>query len=149
MSQRSLPQRERLPHGYLPWIDPDAVFSLTVCTDPRGVNQLCHPSVAARVRESLEFRAQRADWQLLACVLMPDHVHLLVRLARPDALEALVSAWKRHLARSSGIRWQRDFFDRRLRQGEHYAAKLEYLRQNPVRAELVARPEDWPYLWTW
>ena len=36
-------------------------------------------------------------------------------------------------------------FHHRLRDGENYAQKWQYVRENPVRAELVARPEDWPY----
>jgi putative transposase len=32
-----------------------------------------------------------------------------------------------------------------LRDGESYAQKWQYVRENPVRDELVKRPEDWPY----
>ena len=32
-----------------------------------------------------------------------------------------------------------------LRDGETYAQKWQYVRENPVRAGLVGRPEDWPY----
>ncbi|MGD1019727.1 MAG: transposase [Verrucomicrobiia bacterium] len=41
--------------------------------------------------------------------------------------------------------WQREFFDHVLRSEESYAEKWEYVRQNPVRAGLTARVEDWPY----
>jgi len=36
-------------------------------------------------------------------------------------------------------------FHHRLRGGESYAQKWQYVRENPVRAGLVTRPEDWPY----
>ncbi|MFB3881745.1 MAG: hypothetical protein ACE149_10800 [Armatimonadota bacterium] len=32
-----------------------------------------------------------------------------------------------------------------LRSGESYGQKWEYVRMNPVRAGLVANPDDWPY----
>jgi hypothetical protein len=41
--------------------------------------------------------------------------------------------------------WQEGCFDRLLRSDESLSDKWEYLRQNPVRAGLVANPEDWPY----
>ena len=44
-----------------------------------------------------------------------------------------------------GTHWEKDFFDHVLRSQESYLEKMEYVRQNPVRAGLVKRPEDWPY----
>ena len=41
--------------------------------------------------------------------------------------------------------WQRGFFDHLLRSAESYGQKWNYVRENPVRAGLVAQPEDWPY----
>lgn len=45
-----------------------------------------------------------------------------------------------------GIRWQKGFFDHVLRTAESYSAKWAYVRQNPVRAGLVAEADDWPFL---
>jgi REP element-mobilizing transposase RayT len=42
-------------------------------------------------------------------------------------------------------KWQEGCFDRLLRSDESLSEKWEYLRQNPVRAGLVANPEDWPF----
>jgi hypothetical protein len=41
--------------------------------------------------------------------------------------------------------WQPGFFDHLLRHDESYAEKWDYVWRNPVRAGLVAKPEDWPY----
>ena len=41
--------------------------------------------------------------------------------------------------------WQPGFNDHLLRSDESYAAKWDYVFQNPVRAGLVNHPEDWPY----
>jgi hypothetical protein len=32
-----------------------------------------------------------------------------------------------------------------LRDGESYAQKWQYVRENPVRQGLVKQPENWPY----
>jgi REP element-mobilizing transposase RayT len=41
--------------------------------------------------------------------------------------------------------WQRHFWDRQLRKSESYDQKWQYVIENPVRAGLVTKPEDWPY----
>jgi hypothetical protein len=41
--------------------------------------------------------------------------------------------------------WQPGFHDRLLRSDESYAAKWHYVFQNPVRARLVSRAQDWPF----
>ena len=139
----------RLPHAVPPWIDGPAVYFLTCCTVPRACNQLCRPEIAGFLKTSLEFHQERYRWRLHGCVLMPDHLHLLATVAAETDLPRLVTNWKRHAARSCGVYWQRDFFEHRLRRGEYFDAKLEYMRQNPVRAALVSSANDWPYFWTW
>lgn len=79
---------------------------------------------------------------------MPDHVHLFASpSAEPVSLEHWVRFWKAQLARQAKITglWQSDHWDRRLRSGESYQRKWEYVRANPVRKGLVKKPEDWPY----
>jgi hypothetical protein len=39
--------------------------------------------------------------------------------------------------------WQPRFFDRALRTVQEYNEKIQYIHLNPVRADLVSRPEDW------
>jgi putative transposase len=46
---------------------------------------------------------------------------------------------------SSDPVWQRGFFDHLLRGSESYSEKWNYVRENPVRAGLVASADDWPY----
>jgi hypothetical protein len=41
--------------------------------------------------------------------------------------------------------WQRHYWDRQLRHGESYAAKWQYVRQNPIRAGLETEEDNWPY----
>jgi len=72
-----------------------------------------------------------------------------------DAEKVTLAKWMKSLknALSKTIRaqkipaphWQKAFFDHTLRSAESYSQKWEYVRQNPVRAGLVARPEDWPF----
>ena len=41
---------------------------------------------------------------------------------------------------------QRDFFEHRLRQEEGGRQKADHILENPVRAGLVERTEDWPFV---
>lgn len=113
-----------------------------------GTN-LCHDDVASLVRTSLEFHDGRSTWRLHACVLMPDHLHLIATVPAETRLAHTVACWKRYLAREAGVARQRDFFEHRLRRDQPFDAKVEYLRINPVRAGLVASADQWPYFWTW
>jgi putative transposase len=84
-------------------------------------------------------------------VIMPDHVHLFVALADDTRLSVWMQSLKSVLGKTllghghAKPHWQEGFFDHLLRHDESYAAKWEYVRQNPVRKGLCARPEDWPY----
>ena len=96
---------------------------------------------------------------LHAATVMPDHVHLLLtpicdQEGWPYALPTILKLIKGVSARSvnklldgSGPVWQDESFDHVLRCDESFAEKLDYIRQNPVRAGLVKAAEDYPWLW--
>ena len=85
-------------------------------------------------------------------VLMPDHAHLFVCL---PITGASLPRWVGQLKRQLGVTleetrvprplWQEGFFDHVMRTADSYSLKWDYVRQNPVRAGLCPRPEDWPY----
>jgi len=51
-----------------------------------------------------------------------------------------------HLQRT-GTLWQRESFDHILRNDESIRTKADYICLNPVRAGLVARVQDYRWLW--
>lgn len=142
-----LPIRSKLPHAPPAWVKPSALFFVTVCCVPRGKNQLCHDAVADVIFESVEFRQRRLDWHVTLLVLMPDHLHMLTAFPHDLDLRKIITDWKSLLARKTGVSWQRDFFDHRIRDAENWEQKAEYIRQNPVRGGLVAKAEDWAFRW--
>jgi putative transposase len=85
-------------------------------------------------------------------VLMPDHLHLFAAFS-PEAMP--VSRWVKSLKNSlsktlrqegiSAPHWQKGFFEHVLRSEESYAEKWDYVARNPVRADLVKGPENWPF----
>ncbi len=96
-------------------------------------------------RSNIEIR--REVWYARLVTIMPDHVHLL--LSFPDTekrVQIVVSKWKEWTAKTLRIKWQRDFFEHRLRKEENLREKADYILANPVRAGLVDRTENWPYV---
>jgi putative transposase len=138
--------RRVLPHDPPHFIGTDsAVFFITICCQPKGENQLCRSEIAEQLFSAARFYWERSLWGLPLLLLMPDHVHMLATFGLEASMENVVRNWKRYLARRVGIRWQRDFFDHRLRNDESFTEKANYILNNPIRAGLVARFEDWPY----
>jgi REP element-mobilizing transposase RayT/mono/diheme cytochrome c family protein len=143
------PQRKKLPHDRPLWLRPeDEIFFITVCCQPCGRNQLCNPKAARAVFDSVEFRNQNAVWYAHLVCLMPDHLHALISFPYEKSMKQINADWKRFLATQLHIEWQRDFFDHRLRKEESYREKADYICANPVRAGLITRSEEWPYIWT-
>jgi len=94
---------------------------------------------------------------------MPDHVHFFCR-AELDAksLPIFIQRWKewtsKRIAREfiaagvgdpgikqGGSLWQEEFFDHVLRSSDSYNQKWDYVKENPVRAGLVKKSDDWPF----
>ena len=86
-----------------------------------------------------------------AFVVMPNHLHLLVtpsvpiprltrRLKGYTAREA-----NRILGRTGEAFWQPESYDHWVRNQQEWARIAMYIEENPVRAGLVAKPEDYPW----
>ena len=83
----------------------------------------------------MRFEGERVFHQ--AWVIMPNHVHVLFKPNVP--MEKLLQAWKGHAARilGRGPLWQRDYHDTMIRDADHHANVLRYIRRNPLKAKLA------------
>jgi putative transposase len=122
-----------------------AIYFITICCQRRGSNQLCYDATAAVLANTAHIYHERCRWNLDLLLLMPDHLHALIGVDGQTSLSQLIRDYKRITAKIAGIRWQRNFFDHRLRHDESLAEKFAYICQNPVRAGLVRNEHDWPY----
>lgn len=140
--------RKRLPHdgGPLAPVDPEGSVSfITICCVPRGVNQLATPEAWEVIHDTIEHREQIGELKCRLGLAMPDHFHALMEFPGGKPMKSVVTAIKSWVTTKAKVKWQRDFFDHRIRSWEGAAEKHRYIRMNPVRAGLVERPEDWPY----
>jgi REP element-mobilizing transposase RayT len=133
------------------WIE-DPIYFITTCTQGRR-HALAVEAVHSILLEVWTNAESLYGWYVGRYVVMPDHVHFFCAGPREQTpLSMFIGKWKewtaKYVRRRLGlppVLWQPEFFDHVLRSGESYEEKWEYTRQNPRRAGLVTRVEDWPF----
>lgn len=147
--------------GYLPHCDAAALVQHVIFgTAGRGEGLKGHfgarllnqPEAAAAVQGALlHFDAQR--YNLLAWCIMPNHVHVVMQQHEGWPLAALLHSWKSFSANAvnrahqrRGAVWQREYFDRFMRDDRHLETTIAYVEHNPVAAGFVRQASDW--LWS-
>jgi REP element-mobilizing transposase RayT len=143
-----IPQKPRrtLPHGPPLWASADYVYFVTINCKTRGIPQLTLPKISSRVLEAAQFNHDANKWFIGLFLLMPDHLHALLSFPPSVEMPKVISNWKKYVSRTLAIEWQRECFDHRLRDENALRDKAEYIWQNPVRANLVKEPSEWPHV---
>jgi putative transposase len=128
-----------------------------------GIRWLERPELAAQVQAALlHFAGTR--YQVTAFVVMPSHIHWVFRplpewvASLPPSQpyrsprERIMHSVKRHSAKDcnllldqQGKFWQTESYDHWVRDLLEHDRIIQYVENNPVKAGLVAKPEDWPY----
>jgi putative transposase len=125
-------------------------YFLTFCTHQRR-RLFVSPDRVAVVRTQIERAALEQRVAITAFCFMPDHAHLLVEGQAED------SDCRRFIARAKQFSgyyyraafreplWQRYGYERTLRSGENAVSVARYILENPVRAGLVERIDEYPF----
>src|SRR5262245_22058994 len=118
------------------------LFFVTFCTYERRKLHASDAVHAAFVAFASQANSQH-NITVGRYVIMPDHVHLFVSGSNDFQLDPWVGMLKQGLAKHMALAWrspiwQRGFFDHVLRSDESYGNKWNYVRENPVRAGLLA-----------
>ena len=135
--------RRRLPH----WRIDGSTYFATWCLE-RGARELDGAERDTILAAVLHFNGLR--YLLHACVVMNDHVHVLVEPSEPFQLEELIHSWKSFTANQlqksgrSGRIWQPEYWDRLLRGDREFDETLTYLANNPFSRWGI---ESYPWLW--
>ena len=135
------------------------------------------PPIAQKVVNAWKFfDGERYD--LIAYVVMPNHVHVLINTYKEFTLKSVVHSWKSFTsneikkclsAGSAGFQpandrvvenneedagkmpsllnkvWQEDYWDRFIRDENHFKSSVNYILENPVKAGLVESWQEWPW----
>ena len=139
---------DQLYHQTPSWVRTDAIFHVRISLEFGSAVSLIEPSLAQPLLESVEFYQKQQRWWPHVFLLMPDHLHALVRFGMLHGLRKTVSDWKRFHACKLGIPWQENFFDHRLRGHDaQWRAKAQYIARNPVASGLCKSEADWPWVY--
>jgi len=121
---------------------------------------LAEPAIARIVQDAIHYRDRR-EYDLYAYCIMPNHVHLIFKLivqsGVPEKLNEFVvtdilkslkwfTALKANqILQREGAFWQSESYDRVIRDTQELENCIAYTLENPVKAGLVNRWEDWAY----
>lgn len=82
---------------------------------------------------------------------MPNHVHVVARLLPGADLASILKTWKQFSSKTanrllgqSGRFWQREYYDRLIRDEQEYRRAIRYVVENPLKAGL----QNWPWVWS-
>ncbi len=126
-----------------------------------GCCALRHPHMAEVMQQTLQkFDGER--YRLIAWCIMPNHVHVLIEPA--ISLPKILQSWKSftgswaisHNAKlglgvpgATGTTknqfWMREYWDRYIRDEDHFRSTVNYIHNNPVKAGLCEEAHDWPW----
>jgi putative transposase len=125
-------------------------YFLTFCTYERRQLFLESDPVVA-VRTQIQRAASDHRFAVIAYCYMPDHLHLLVEGQADDSdCRKFISRAKQY----SGFRfkaafdqrlWQRYGYEHILRSNEASISVVRYILENPIRARLVNRIDEYPF----
>ncbi len=112
---------------------------------------LAQPEIARIVQDALlHFHPTR--YRLIAWCVMPNHVHVVCEFTKGFSLEKVLHSWKSFTSheankklKRTGPFWEKDYFDRYIRDELHLQQAIEYVENNPVKAKLVAAPDEWEW----
>jgi REP element-mobilizing transposase RayT len=122
-------------------------YFLTICTVDRQ-SGLTRKEIAASLYKAWDEIAEANDAEILCRTVMPNHVHVLLRLGKRLTLGQVVGKWKastKAALKQEGLSWQRDFYERRLRPENEQEPFGLYVFMNPYRSGLVQLNEVWPW----
>jgi len=131
--------------------DPALVVFVTIRAHP-GTSPFRDERVARAVVREPDMMRTRHRVSLYAYCLMPDHLHLLLRMGdsgRP--LGTVIGAMKSFTTRQywslgyRGVLWQERFHDHVVRRYEAVQTIGAYILANPERKGLVERAHEWPW----
>jgi REP element-mobilizing transposase RayT len=115
-----------------------------------GACFLRDPRIGQLVANALDFW-QGKRYRLLAWCVMPNHVHVVCRLLPGQELSKVLRGWKSFTARKAneilgrdGAFWQREYYDRLIRDGDELGRAIRYVVSNPEKAGL----NGWKWVWS-
>ncbi len=148
MNSMTIPSRHGDPHNI--HYDRRTFFLTTSCDGHRRLLQ--SERMAQLLIDTLLHYRDEGRYELHEFVVMPDHLHVLLTVSTAMTIERaaqfIKGGFSYRVSHELGMKhviWQRGFSDSRILAADDYRSRATYIRQNPVRAGIVYRPEDFPF----
>lgn len=148
-----LPKRKQIHLADYDYSNTDAVYFITICT----YNKIAYfkkPDVAEYMAKEIDYRSRVTDEvTMFAHCIMPDHVHLLLKLNEGygKSLPNWVAAFKKYNSRILSMMldikplWQANYYEHIVRRNESLKNIAEYIANNPVRKNFVTQWQEYPF----
>ena len=93
------------------------------------------------------FELEEEGWfTLFAYVIMPDHLHILIKPANGQIAQTMKLVKGRSSRKiNQGILWQKGYFDFTVLSEAKFKEKVNYIHNNAVKNRLADKAEDYPY----
>ncbi len=105
----------------------------------------------ARLVDDLAQAVTRSGWQLLAFVIMKNHLELFLKTPRPNisrGMQGFLSSyahWSRLRRSREGQVFRGRYKTVMIEDASHYWSVSRYIHLGPVRSKLVSEPAEWPW----
>ena len=149
---------------YVRWRQEGATYFFTVVTYRRQ-RILTQPATRQLLRAAITEVRTRLPFNILATVLLPDHLHCIWSLPQGD--DDYPERWRQikgsfthtylnqggrdwdvtpqHRAQKRRGVWQPRYWEHRIEDEEDYFQHRDYIHLNPVKHGHVATPGEWPW----
>jgi REP-associated tyrosine transposase len=128
--------------------DAPATFFVTKSLLPK--KPLLNSRLCQLIVDAFEYALRHKRIYLRAFVILPSHWHALFALREPWTLPKFMHSLMSHVAAETnshlilhGSAWQDSYYETRVRTARQFRYVAYYIEQNPVKTELVDKPEDW------
>jgi len=114
-----------------------------------GACHLRNPLIAEELATTFRHFDEKR-YRLFAWCIMPNHIHVVVRLFPGHSLADTIHSWKSFSAKQAnrvlgthGAFWQREYYDHLIRSEEEFEHAVRYVAENPAKANL----KHWKWVW--
>ena len=143
----------------------DGTFHITT-NSKKDIPWCTWPGIPEILIDNLFMTRNVQNAKVYSFCIMPDHMHILLSPGE-KGLSAFMHSFKRNAmwdirkiistlrsgrSRSSAPavyncipKWQKGFYDERIRTSDQRTNALNYIKQNPIKNHLVTNISDWPW----
>lgn len=154
-SQREQQERPPRRHSFSTYkTEADRLLALLDKYEDAGYGScvLKNDNVAKIVHDAIFFYHGK-KYNVISWCIMPNHVHVLIEVMKNISLSSILHSWRsfssneiNKVLNRRGRLWMPEYFDRFIRDNDHFNNVVDYIHNNPVKAGLVKEATE--YKWS-